>query len=386
MTNFSQPPYHPSITSIFEDQLQTKYPDLFCSINSNLELVKTGLVEKLHLCSNSLDHNYINDHLHKLLRSSAKHLRPLLIIISCELLNYRKHQHILLGVIAEYIHCASLIHDDVVDQGIIRRGMDSTNLTLGNKKAVLVGDLLYSIACELISTTQDYRYLQIFANAIKMMANAELSQLHSNNTIISEQKYYQILFGKTASLIAACTTSCGILSDNLHQKNNYPGTSHRFSVMIDSYLIPKYLQQPDFSSTSKILWQYGYLLGIAFQIIDDYLDYFGESKNLGKQCFSDLRHGKPTLGLIYAYQLSDYNQKKQIKNIIENPCPSESKFELNIKFISELFDKFQIKKKCIEKAQLFTNEACKTIEDNFPSSPAKDILILLTNRLLNRIN
>ena len=364
-----------------------------------LTKIKTDLTAQIAPCDHSNKHLLDIYHEIKLLFSSpAKNIRPILILLCSKLIektskinNDSKDQNkILVSVISEYIHCASLIHDDIIDDSSLRRGKQTVHKNIGNKSAILTGDLIYSRACELIATSGNIQLLQIFAHSINQMSKAELIQMNSLNTICSESTYFDIIYGKTAALIAASTASAALDLDqkliNLNENNHKKSKCDIFTDINTNHL-PWYFKSNykdyNYKYYVKILWKFGYFLGLSYQIIDDYLDYFGTAHHMKKNCFNDLYQARPTLALIDVFNRSDTKNKLKLKNIIKNP---KINFDLNKKYLLELFEAFNTKKNCLELSRHYTNKAIQIINDNFEDSQAKTSLISLSTNLLKRIN
>jgi len=223
-----------------------------------------------------------------IIMSGGKRLRPLIVLLAARALGYDGEQHVRAAAIIEFIHTATLLHDDVVDSSSRRRGRDSANTVFGNQASVLVGDFLYSRAFQMMVEIGDMRVMQILADATNTIAAGEVMQLmnvHDPDT--SEEDYRQVIYRKTARLFEAGAQIAAVLC----QKDSATETS-----MID----------------------YGRHLGTAFQLVDDALDYDASAEELGKNVGDDLAEGKVTLPLIYAmHNASDSDGKLIQKAIIE---------------------------------------------------------------------
>jgi octaprenyl-diphosphate synthase len=229
--------------------------------------------------------NQLSQHI---IYSGGKRLRPMLVTLCAKACGYEGDQDALLAAVVEFIHTATLLHDDVVDDSDLRRGQKTASSIWGNEAAVLVGDYLYSRAFQMMIKAQSMRIMDLFANATNTIAQGEVLQLlNINDANTSEQKYNEVIYGKTACLFEAATQTGAILSDSDEQ-------------------------------TEQALKSYGKHLGTAFQLIDDALDYTANADELGKNVGDDLAEGKPTLPLIYAMQHGDDEQQALIRNAIEN--------------------------------------------------------------------
>jgi octaprenyl-diphosphate synthase len=218
--------------------------------------------------------------------SGGKRLRPLLVLLASRALGYSGEQHVRAAAIVEFIHTATLLHDDVVDSSARRRGKDTANTVFGNQASVLVGDFLYSRAFQMMVDINNMQVMQIMADATNTIAAGEVMQLmnvHDPDT--TEEAYRQVIYRKTARLFEAGAQIAAVLSDR------DPGDE---AAMIS----------------------YGQNLGTAFQLIDDALDFNASADELGKNLGDDLAEGKATLPLIYAMQQGSSADKDMIRNAI----------------------------------------------------------------------
>ncbi|MEE8366623.1 MAG: polyprenyl synthetase family protein [Gammaproteobacteria bacterium] len=228
--------------------------------------------------------NQLSQHI---IYSGGKRLRPMLVLLSSKACGYRGEDDALLAAVVEFIHTATLLHDDVVDDSDKRRGQETANHIWGSEAAVLVGDYLYSRAFQMMVKAQSMRIMDLLANATNTIAQGEVLQLlNINDADTTEEKYYEVIYGKTACLFEAATQIGAILGD------------------ADAQL-------------EQALADFGKHLGTAFQLVDDALDYSADSDELGKNVGDDLAEGKPTLPLIRAMQYADDQQKALIRNAIE---------------------------------------------------------------------
>lgn len=219
--------------------------------------------------------------------SGGKRLRPALVVLSAGALDYRGTQHHQLAAVVEFIHTATLLHDDVVDASELRRGNATANALFGNAASVLVGDFVYSRAFQMMVEVQSMRVMQVLADATNVIAEGEVLQLmNCHNTETDEHAYLQVIRYKTAKLFEAATRLGAILGG------------------ADAAL-------------EKAMAEYGMHLGTAFQLIDDVLDYSGDNRTTGKNVGDDLAEGKPTLPLIYAIRHGTPAEADVIKKAIE---------------------------------------------------------------------
>ena len=241
------------------------------------ELIKTSLESDVALVSQVSQY---------IVMSGGKRLRPLLVLLASRAFGYKGEQHIRAAAIIEFIHTATLLHDDVVDGSARRRGRDTANTVFGNQASVLVGDFLYSRAFQMMVDIGSMRVMQILADATNTIAAGEVMQLMNvNDPDTTEEAYRQVIYRKTARLFEAGAQISAVLSDQEERHE---------AAMIT----------------------YGQNLGAAFQLIDDALDYNASAEELGKNIGDDLAEGKATLPLIYAMQHGSEDDKALIRNAI----------------------------------------------------------------------
>jgi len=218
--------------------------------------------------------------------SGGKRLRPLVVLLAARALGYEGDQHIRAATIIEFIHTATLLHDDVVDSSSRRRGQDSANTVFGNQASVLVGDFLYSRAFQMMVDIGDMRIMQILADATNTIAAGEVMQLMNvHHPETTEDDYRQVIYRKTARLFEAGAQIAAVLCCQ--------------NAAIESSMV-----------------EYGRHLGTAFQLVDDALDFDASADELGKNVGDDLAEGKATLPLIYAMQNGSEDDGKVIRNAI----------------------------------------------------------------------
>jgi len=222
-----------------------------------------------------------------IINSGGKRLRPVLHLLACRALDYNQQQHIDIAAVLEFIHTATLLHDDVVDASELRRGQDSANTVWGNEASVLVGDFLYSRAFQMMVDVGNMRVMAILAEATNTIAEGEVQQLlNVNDPDTSEENYLHVIRSKTAKLFQAATQLAAVVSQ----------------------------QSPQ---TEQAMANYGMHLGTAFQLVDDVLDYSSSSTEIGKNIGDDLAEGKPTLPLIYCMRQGSPEQVQTIRTAIE---------------------------------------------------------------------
>ncbi|MDR2212241.1 MAG: polyprenyl synthetase family protein [Pseudomonadales bacterium] len=223
---------------------------------------------------------------HYLVEAGGKRMRPTLVLLCARALGYSGAHHIDLATVIEFLHTATLLHDDVVDMSEMRRGRPTANVQWGNPSSVLVGDFIYSRAFQLLVNIGDMKIMDVMATTTNRISEGEVLQLvHQHNPDTSEAAYMEVIRHKTAILFAAACQSAGILAR-----------------------APERIQ--------NALHDFGLDVGMAFQLIDDVLDYSGDSSALGKNVGDDLAEGKPTLPLIYTLEHGDPAARELIKNAI----------------------------------------------------------------------
>lgn len=249
----------------------------------DMRAVNTLIQQRLHsevALVNQLSHYIIN--------SGGKRLRPLLALICARACGYQGTQHIDIAAIIEFIHTATLLHDDVVDESDLRRGRQTANNVWGNQAAVLVGDFLYSRSFEMMVDVGSMRVMQILASTTNVIAEGEVLQLlncHDPDT--TEERYMEVIHSKTARLFEAACQLGAVLAKKTPEEEH-------------------------------ALARYGMHLGTAFQLVDDMLDYTASSEAMGKNVGDDLAEGKPTLPLIVALRHSSGATAQMLRDSIEH--------------------------------------------------------------------
>jgi octaprenyl-diphosphate synthase len=240
-----------------------------------------------------------------LIESGGKRLRPMLTLAAAHAGGYRGSGHIRLAAAVEFIHTATLLHDDVVDESALRRGKVSANLVWGNKPSVLVGDFLFSRAFQLMVETGNLSVLDILSGASAIIAEGEVMQLNSaRNLAVTEEHYMKVVSAKTAALFAAAAESGAVLA----------GKDEAFIQGFEAY---------------------GENLGIAFQLVDDALDYSGRQALMGKSVGDDFREAKMTLPIILAHARAGDDVKPFWKRVIETGNQTEADLNRAITLVEE---------------------------------------------------
>jgi octaprenyl-diphosphate synthase len=223
-----------------------------------------------------------------IVNSGGKRLRPLLTILAARALGIKNNEHHSLAAIIEFIHTATLLHDDVVDESLMRRGRETANAVFGNQASVLVGDFLYSRAFQMMVSLQRMKVMDILSDATNRIAQGEVLQLmNCNDPNTTEASYLEVIYSKTARLFEAATQLAAVLTDQAED-------------------------------IERAMQDYGKHLGTAFQLIDDVLDYTALEDDMGKKAGDDLAEGKPTLPLLHAMWNTHPENAALIKSAIEN--------------------------------------------------------------------
>ena len=230
---------------------------------------------------------------HYIVDAGGKRLRPLLVLLIARALGCKGAGHIDMAAIVEFIHTATLLHDDVVDVSALRRGRVTANAQWGNAPSVLVGDFLYSRAFQMLVTLGDMQIMSVMADTTNTIAEGEVLQLvNAGDASTNEERYRRVIACKTAKLFEAAA-ECGALIGNADEE------------------------------TRIELARYGHHIGMAFQLIDDMLDYSGNSAEMGKNIGDDLAEGKPTLPLIYTLQFGDAEEAELIRRAISEKSAAD---------------------------------------------------------------
>lgn len=321
-----------------------KIADVFSAYRNEMSQIESHLDRYI-----SSDIKLIPEVAHHLIDSGGKRLRPLLHMICSRLCGYSGDDRFPLAASIEFIHTASLLHDDVIDEAVIRRGKTSANNLWGNAASVLVGDFLYSKALKLLSDIGDMAIIQLMSKTTHIMSEGEVFQLMKcGDTSLTEAEYLSIVEKKTALLISAACASGALL-----------GGASRDQI--------------------TALEQYGYKIGMAFQITDDTLDYIAREEDFGKSIGKDLEEGKMTLPLIYTLDRCSQTERNMIKNTIQNKSFSSE----TIRKIFTLVQKSGGIDYSLNRAEKFIKESINDLEV-FNDSPAKDHLRAVAEYVLSR--
>ncbi len=284
-----------------------------------------------------------------ILSSGGKRIRPMLLLLSARLCNYTGDRHIELASVVEFLHTATLLHDDVVDSADLRRGNRSANSVWGNQASVLVGDFLFAKSFSVMVDSESLKILKIFSDTTTQLAEGEILQLLNTCDLeVDEPRYLQVVRDKTAILIAAACQVGGVLAG------------------VD--------QEQELA-----LREFGLEIGTAFQLMDDALDYVADEADFGKERGHDLYEGKMTLPLIHAYANSTDEERVEVARIVE----AEELSEVDLDYICHLIERNDglayTRKRAEERI-----EAAKELLKIFPDNEARRALFALADYVVAR--
>jgi len=255
--------------------------DIYQCVDSEFSAVNTLITEQL-----SSRVPLVEKIAQYIIESGGKRMRPLVTLLVGQALNCETQSSVKLATIIEFLHTATLLHDDVVDTSDLRRGKATANANWGNAPSVLVGDFLYSRAFQMMVEIGSVEVMDVLANATNVIAEGEVFQLmNAKNPDVTEQQYFEVIESKTAMLFVAAAVGAARLANANDAKVEAAKT-------------------------------YGLQLGLAFQLVDDVLDYTGNAEEMGKNVGDDLAEGKPTLPLIYAMQQGSKEQRELLRSVI----------------------------------------------------------------------
>ncbi|MET0068165.1 MAG: octaprenyl diphosphate synthase [Candidatus Thiodiazotropha sp.] len=277
-----------------------------------------------------------------IVHSGGKRLRPMIVLLAARACGYAAERHIELAAIIEFIHTATLLHDDVVDGSDLRRNRETANAVWGNEASVLVGDFLYSRSFEMMVSVGRMPVMDILSHATNRIAEGEVLQLlNVHNPDATEAEYMEVIKRKTATLFEAGARLGGVIAD-----------------------APAEMQ--------RALADYGLHLGIAFQLVDDALDYQSDNQEIGKNIGDDLAEGKPTLPLIESLKKADPQHRARLSDIIENGGLEQIDFVMQMIHESGAIE--YTKRLAREEA-----EAAKQALEHLPESPYREALLELAD-------
>lgn len=283
------------------------------------------------------------------LASGGKRVRPMLLLLSARLAGYQGNSHIGLASVVEFIHTATLLHDDVVDSAVLRRGQESANAVWGNEASVLVGDFLFAKSFSIMVREGNLEILKTLSDATTQMAEGEVLQLINTSDVdLDESSYIEVVQNKTAVLLSAASR-CGAILGGCSPEDE------------------------------EALAAYGMDLGIAFQFMDDALDYVADQSEFGKECGHDLLEGKVTLPLIHTLNQCSSEERNRVAEIIEQIELPED----DLKYVIDLIHAYDGIAYTRERAKALV-ESAKGHLDSFPDSPAKQALQRLADYVVSR--
>ena len=332
-----------SLKSTAEDFIHQQYP-LFAQLDEDLQRIEEEINKNLQSSVPliALVTRYI-------MRSGGKRLRPLLTVLAARLLNYQGDDQYGLSIVFEYLHAATLLHDDVVDHAELRRGRPSANTLWGNAAVVLVGDFLLATSFFLSVTSGNLKILRILSETTTSMAEGEVLQLiNSDNLEISEEEYIEVIRRKTAILISAACQIGAILGRADEEQE-------------------------------EAMRSFGLNLGIAFQLRDDFLDYTGSAEEFGKPVGKDLQEGKITLPLIHALQSSNDGDRQRLVELII----SDHNYQQIFTEVKKIIQAYQGLDYTDKLAIHYITEA-KSALSIFPESPTRQSLLEIAEYVISR--
>jgi len=284
-----------------------------------------------------------------IIAAGGKRLRPMLTLAAARLCGYTGERQIALAACVEFIHTATLLHDDVVDDSDLRRGLDTANALWGNKASVLVGDFLFSRAFQLMVEDGSLEVLRILSNASAVIAEGEVRQLMtSNDTSTGEEDYLEVIRSKTAALFAAACRIGAVVAE-----------------------------RP--ASEAEALGRYGRSLGIAFQLVDDVLDYSARQAELGKTIGDDFREGKITLPVVLAFERGDEPERAFWRRCLEQLEQQDPDLERAI----GLMERHGTLAESMGRAKVYGDEARRALAI-FPDTPERQALAQVVDFCIER--
>ncbi len=292
---------------------------------------------------------FIKEIVNYIIKSGGKRIRPILVMLSSKLCGYTGEKYIPYSAIVEFIHTATLLHDDVVDNAKTRRGASTANTIWGNEASVLVGDFLYAKSFELMADEDNLEIVKIVAYTTKLLSEGEILELIKTSDInTKEEDYFEIIGNKTAVLFAAACEIGAILGNADRQ-------------------------------TRLSLKNFGYNLGMAFQLTDDMLDYVSYDAVLGKKVGTDLKEGKVTLPLIHTIESATEKERNAIDAVLHKPRVTARDFER----VSKVIEKYDGIAYTASTTKKYT-DAAKNCLTAFKPSVYKDALFALPDYMLKR--
>ncbi|MBW2616683.1 MAG: polyprenyl synthetase family protein [Deltaproteobacteria bacterium] len=318
-------------------EILNKYKDHFTRINEELD---RGLSSRVALIEDIANHTLLGQ---------GKRLRPLLFVLACRLCNYHGEDAYRISTIFEYVHASSLLHDDVLDNADTRRKKPSANHLWGNHAAVLEGDFLYSKASTIAVETDSLPFMRRVTDTTMQMTEGQILELtYTDDWKIGKKEYMEIITAKTAVLISAAC-ACGAILSQAGEE------------------------------VEKSLERFGRNVGIAFQLMDDVLDYTSSEEMFGKPVGKDLKEGKITLPLIYTLLKLEESERKRFADLFKNDRATEHDYRNLTGLVRTNGALDQIR----DEAQVYVDEAASCLT-SFPDSPAKRNLLELNQYIIDR--
>ena len=322
--------------------LARKYKSLLKELEADVAAINQALVSNLQTHV-----PFIAEVGRHILLSGGKRVRPLLFILSARLCGCRGNHLADVSTIFEYLHAATLLHDDVVDTATVRRGLSTANTIWGNQAVILVGDFLLAKSLSLAVDTDKLKVLKVLAHTTTLMAEGEILQLlHANNLDLTEEQYFEVTIRKTAALMSAACQIGALLG----------GVSE---------------------AQEESLTQFGLNLGISFQVVDDILDFTGDERQLGKPVINDLKEGRITLPIIHALAQAGESDHRRLKELAREVRPEVAPE------ILALLEKNGSLDYARTQARHYTLKAQENLE-LFPESIEKSYFWAITAELLQR--
>jgi len=284
-----------------------------------------------------------------IIAGGGKRLRPMMVLLAARALGYQGQKHHELAAMIELIHTSTLLHDDVVDLGTVRRGKPSANMVFGNSVSILVGDFLFARASQLMTDDGDIDVLGIYARTLVSLTEGEVMQLaRARDGSITESQYLDVVYCKTASLIAAASETGAVLAG----------------------------ADP---ATRKAMYGFGKSVGMAFQLVDDILDYTGTQQELGKRPFQDLREGKVTMPLLHALREADAPERRRALEALTK----KERGKRDIAFLAGLVARRGGVEYTASRAKDYIRKG-KGLLRGLAPSPARDALVTLSDYVVSR--
>ena len=326
--------------------IHTLYTELLAPIKDKLEAVEEEISREL----NRPDVEVISRMTEYLSQTKGKRIRPALFLLCSRLLGVKSDRDVPLATVIEFLHTATLIHDDIIDTADTRRGKATVNSIWGNELTVLLGDYLYLRSMHIALTARKIEILDVLTDITMKLIEGEMIQLSKRGDIeISEDEYMAIIQRKTAHLFSGCGKIPCLLTDSAE-------------------------------ASARGIGDYCFNLGIAFQIVDDILDFTGQGKVLGKPAASDLSEGTVTLPIIYALKKANQSEKECVRKIMDEGATGDDERAQVLKMLK----KYGTLDEARQVAEDYASKAVKSLEV-FPASDTKEILTVLPAFVIKRL-